>query len=103
MGKLYLLLAKRVFFSLSLRLIYESYFQMALDSFLNLNGMVWITKGDYTNNVFMILYAFVSCVFPFFILMLLQCNFEKLETASFKEKFETLYENIKPKSRLALL
>lgn len=84
-------------------MIYEAYFEIAVETLLNLQGMVWVTNGDYLNNSFMIFYAFVAVLFPWSILIFLQYNFSQAEDKKFLEKFEAIYENVRPDSRIALL
>lgn len=84
-------------------MLYEAYFEIAFETLLNIEMMAWVTNGDYLNNSFMILYGIIAVLFPWFILIFLQYNFSKTREKKFLEKFESIYENIRPDSRIALL
>jgi hypothetical protein len=50
----------------------------------------------------MLIFVGVTALFPFFILLFLQINFSKVGDDQFQKKFETLYENTRTDSRMAL-
>lgn len=65
--------------------------------------MTWDSDQDNFNNSLAIIFVAVSVAFPAFILLFLQCNYSNTKDEEFKEKYETIYENTRADSRMALL
>lgn len=65
--------------------------------------MNWDREQDNFNNSLAIIFVAVALAFPAFILLFLQCNYTKTKDEEFKEKYETIYENTRADSRIALM
>lgn len=92
-----------VFFNVILRLILEGYVMIVICAFLNYNYMDWSNFDLRFSSALTIILLCISFLFPFFVLALLLIFRKRMEEPHIEKRIGSLYENIDPERKAAIL
>ena len=89
-------LANFVFYSMILRLFFESYLETSLSVFVGLTNMVWDSDNPSLtyNNIVTIVCTVILLALPIFIVTFYYCHIDNLTDETFNRKFGNIYDGM---------
>ena len=103
MGTIEQTISRKLFFNSLLRAGLEAYLKLAISTWISVKAFSLETRDDMINAWVTIFLVVLMVGFPVFIHVFLRRNTAKLEEEEFMARFESIYLNVDPHVKYALL